>query len=773
MRITISHSVRLITEDNHLLTAKERKDKTMRKELLPLLLIVPMLANCSEWSDVIDGHTWQYDTFWRDGECLARITKVVPCEGDIVVPSLVSTNSVRTVRVAQLATVFAYSPISSVVVQEGVDHIEPDCFCGCTQLERIVLPGSIKSIAGNAFENCHNVKDVVWPGNVRLSQPAYYGVTDFNGITNIVVSTYSSNIVQGCFSQCKNVSSSIIIPDGVTNVSSGAFAGCIRLPQVTLPASLKSIGSGAFEACQNLTNVTFLGDAPDCEYGLFLHANRDLVIQVPVGSKGWDGNPESTALPKYWPFNTEGGRRIVHIGDPIEEELPVITNFVYTTVTNCVIVTNEVFHYSTVTNEIHHYTTVTNVVKYVPEPGTSPDAGYGIKMGEGAELAIAGAAGWDAFGVPDGMEWDKETGTLSGQAKLSGTYDVMLVSGSGADTQIMRTTITVAPFDKIVGYVGVAFSQGGAPLDMLKSYKTLPAGLKWVGGGGHAGRVTLPGVLSGVPTKAQTLTLKTVDGEPVTIEIRKLPTEVVGAFSGTLNVNGGEGEQGTDAQERVPPVGRITLTVSAAGKISGKIYEGGRTWTLSAANFSLASVPTGGVFRVSGTATRTANKKTYKQKWTLEIDGHAGRVTLPGGGFIETALPGATIATGTFGDTMAFEAQRNFWKDEGAAALLDGWVGEYAWTAPDGGKLTLALNAQGTVNVTGKLGNGRALSLSLPLVYREDVREVFIYAAPQTVKEKSGKKTVSKKYPEFISEVKFANEPGMSEAGGDIAYRYR
>ena len=55
------------------------------------------------------------------------------------------------------------------------------------------------------------------------------------------------------------------------------------------------------------------------------------------------------------------------------------------------------------------------------------------------------------------------------------------------------------------------------------------------------------------------------------------------------------------------------------------------------------------------------------------------------------------VATGTFGDTMAFEAQRNFWKDEGAAALLDGWVGEYAWTAPDGGKLTLALNAQGTV----------------------------------------------------------------------------
>ena len=122
---------------------------------------------------------------------------------------------------------------------------------------------------------------------------------------------------------------------------------------------------------------------------------------------------------------------------------------------------------------------------------------------------------------------------------------------------------------------------------------------------------------------------------------------------------------------------------------------------------------------------------------------------------------------------MTFEAQRNFWKDEGAGELIADWVGEYAWTAPDGGKLTLALNAAGTVKVTGKLGNGRALSLSFPLTYQNDERKVLIYAAPQTVNEKSGKKTVSKKYPEFIAVVKLVNEPGMSEAGGDIAYRYR
>ena len=265
-------------------------------------------------------------------------------------------------------------------------------------------------------------------------------------------------------------------------------------------------------------------------------------------------------------------------------EPPIVTNYVYSSVTNYVVstITNEVFHYSTVTNEIFHYTTVTNVVKYVPEPGASPDAGYGINVGAGGETVIAGAAGWDAFGVPDGMEWDKETGTLSGRAKLSGAYDLILVSGSGADTKIMRTTLTVAPYDTIIGYVGVAFSQSGAPLDNLKSYKTLPAGLKWVSGG--RGATALPGVLQGVPTKAQTLDLETADGEPVKIEINALPDSVVGTFDGCVYFPPSDPTNGVANTCDIG--GTITLAATAAGKISASVKTAKKTYSFSMASWA-------------------------------------------------------------------------------------------------------------------------------------------------------------------------------------------
>ena len=578
----------------------------------------------------------------------------------------------------------------------------------------------------------------------------------------------------------KSISGTLTLPEIVAgkplaSVQNMAFYGCDKIEEIIFPTSLEvfhicnrgyetkagNAASSVFEGCWALTNAVFKGEPPWNLQSSGLLVYADYVYYPVACSNQWQKIMTNSGYGGQWICYSGAWPDIVPIlknGKAVDyvDELPVVTNYVFSTVTNYVFstVTNEVFHYSTVTNEIFHYTTVTNVVKYVPEPGASPDAGYGVNVGAGGETVIAGAAGWDAFGVPDGMEWDKETGTLSGRAKLSGAYDLILVSGSGADTKIMRTTLTVAPYDTIVGYVGVAFSQSGTPLDNLKSYKTLPAGLKWKSG-----------KLSGVPTKKQTIKLATKDGEPVTIEIRALPTAVVGSFSGAVT-DGDDGAEEDGHAGRVPlPVGRVTLSVTTAGKISGKIYEGGRTWTLSAATFSSASVPTNGEFRVSGTATRTASKKTYKQPWTLVI-------AVDGGGGA-TALPGATIATGTFGDAMTFEAQRNFWKDEGASVLIADWVGEYAWTAPDGGQLTLTLNAAGVVKVTGKLGSGRTLSLSTPLAYHDDMREVLIYAAPTTVKVKSGKKTVTKKYPEFIVIVKLVNEPGMSAAGGNVAYRYR
>jgi len=52
------------------------------------------------------------------------------------------------------------------------------------------------------------------------------------------------------------LAASYSIPNGVTNIGSGAFGGCTRLASIAIPNSVTSIEDGAFGGCTSLTDLT-------------------------------------------------------------------------------------------------------------------------------------------------------------------------------------------------------------------------------------------------------------------------------------------------------------------------------------------------------------------------------------------------------------------------------------------------------------------------------------------------------------------------------------
>jgi hypothetical protein len=85
----------------------------------------------------------------------------------------------------------------------------------------------------------------------------------------------------------------VTIPDSVTNIGDGAFAGCFGLTNVTIPDSVTSIGSGAFGGCGVLTSVYFGGNAPAADSTTFGQAR---------GFAGWISDPATV----YYLSNTTG-----------------------------------------------------------------------------------------------------------------------------------------------------------------------------------------------------------------------------------------------------------------------------------------------------------------------------------------------------------------------------------------------------------------------------------------------------------------------------------
>jgi len=74
-------------------------------------------------------------------------------------------------------------------------------------------------------------------------------------VTSLVIPDGVTNIGSSAFQNCSNLTS-VTIPNSVTNIGASAFSGCSKLESITIPNGVTSIGSSAFKKCSSLTSVT-------------------------------------------------------------------------------------------------------------------------------------------------------------------------------------------------------------------------------------------------------------------------------------------------------------------------------------------------------------------------------------------------------------------------------------------------------------------------------------------------------------------------------------
>ena len=158
---------------------------------------------------------------------------------------------------------------------------------------RIELPGSMTSVASNAFFNCSGLTRIELPNSVSyIGMSAFYNC---NGLTSMEIPSGVTSIAPSAFYNCSRLTS-ITLPfigesiDGTSNthfgyifgassydynddyvpkslrtvmitggtqIGNSAFYGCGGLTDIKLPRSVISIGMHAFYGCSGLTSVTF------------------------------------------------------------------------------------------------------------------------------------------------------------------------------------------------------------------------------------------------------------------------------------------------------------------------------------------------------------------------------------------------------------------------------------------------------------------------------------------------------------------------------------
>ena len=196
--------------------------------------------------------------------------------------------------------------LNSITLPETLTSIGPYAFENCTRLSSVTLPESLTKMYARVFNGCTQLKsltipqyvtqmDSMWSGRYvsclagsSLEMVVFEGgrdripdraCTDAAQLKKVVIPASVQKIGSYSFQGCaKLTEDGITIPDTVTAIGEGAFAGCnfetvslpsrleimdayafqncVRLNSITLPETLTSIGPYAFENCTRLSSVT-------------------------------------------------------------------------------------------------------------------------------------------------------------------------------------------------------------------------------------------------------------------------------------------------------------------------------------------------------------------------------------------------------------------------------------------------------------------------------------------------------------------------------------
>ena len=384
----------------------------------------------------------------------------------------------------------------------------------------------------------------------------------------------------------------LVIPEGVTELSDGAFHGCAKLTSVTLPSTLKIIRNNCFEDCSTLKSIVLPEGLQRVEFDFL---NRTAVSTLNLPSTLVDIEEGALAIPS-------GRKFTVAVGNP---RYRIENGYVYDYANKVIFMRADYYQKTFVIPD--------GAVRIAECCFGGCDGGsitVPASVREIGECAFMGCQGLSVIFLGEEPRVTGDEGIFDDSINVK----VYVQIGQGWDDVVMRGAWQGCPI-RYIGEapspqaqelsvacpglasasfaVGVAGSAEGIPIEIeaqsgVKSVKVskLPSGMKYD---------KKSGCIVGAPTKAGkfdvtiSVTAKSGSVEAITVPITvaALPQWAMGTFGGMVGRF-----IGSEDDDEFRPYGMIEMKITAAGKISAKITAGGKTYSFSAKGFD--SVDEGG-----------------------------------------------------------------------------------------------------------------------------------------------------------------------------------
>ncbi len=141
-----------------------------------------------------------------------------------------------------------------VIIPDGVKIIGERAFYNAENMTSVIIPDSVTSIKGLAFERCN--------------------------LTSVEIPESVTSIEREVFTFCSSLTS-VKLPENLTSIETWLFYGCSALKSITIPENVTSIGRYAFFNCNSLTSIVIPENVTSIEEGTFCDCSALESITIP------------------------------------------------------------------------------------------------------------------------------------------------------------------------------------------------------------------------------------------------------------------------------------------------------------------------------------------------------------------------------------------------------------------------------------------------------------------------------------------------------------
>lgn len=177
-------------------------------------------------------------------------------------------------------------------------------FKGCSALESVSLPSTLKTIGYRAFGACTSLDKFTIPGSVTS------GNQIFGTSCSVKTVTFGSSMKAIPDKILKNASSvtTVNLPSKVTSIGKSSFYNCTSLKKITLPSTVTVLNTSAFYNCSAMTKVTMSKNITAIGKNVFRKCTslKSLTLYKNIKSIGTGAFAEDSALTLKVYANSKG-----------------------------------------------------------------------------------------------------------------------------------------------------------------------------------------------------------------------------------------------------------------------------------------------------------------------------------------------------------------------------------------------------------------------------------------------------------------------------------